>query len=43
MTLGLFLAARRGEFATTRPVLGELPGRPATPLSSFLEGVIAAG
>jgi NAD(P)H dehydrogenase (quinone) len=43
MMLGLFLAARRGEFAATSPVLGELLGRPATPLSSFLEGVAAAG
>ena len=43
MMLGLFLAARRGEFAATSPVLGELLGRPATPLGSFLEGLTAAG
>jgi NAD(P)H dehydrogenase (quinone) len=43
MMLGLFRAARRGEFAATSPVLGELLERPATPLSSFLEGVAAAG
>jgi NAD(P)H dehydrogenase (quinone) len=43
MMLGLFRAARRGEFAATSPALGELLGRPATPLGSFLEGVVAAG
>lgn len=37
MMLGMFRAARRGEFAATSPVLGELLGRPATPLSSVLE------
>jgi uncharacterized protein YbjT (DUF2867 family) len=43
MMLGMFLAARRGEFAAVSPVLGELLGRPATPLSSFLETLPAAG
>jgi NAD(P)H dehydrogenase (quinone) len=42
MLLGMFRAARRGEFSATSPALGELLGRPATPLSSFLEGVAAA-
>jgi uncharacterized protein YbjT (DUF2867 family) len=39
MMLGMFRAARRGEFSATSPILGDLLGRPATPLSSFLEGV----
>jgi NAD(P)H dehydrogenase (quinone) len=38
MMLGMFRAARRGEFSATGPALGDLLGRPATPLSSFLEG-----
>jgi NAD(P)H dehydrogenase (quinone) len=42
MMLGMFRAARRGEFSATSPALGDLLGRPATPLSSFLEGVAAA-
>ena len=42
MMLGMFRAARRGEFSATSPTLGDLLGRPATPLSSFLEGVAAA-
>ena len=42
MLLGMFRAARRGEFSATSPALGDLLGRPATPLSSFLEGVAAA-
>jgi NAD(P)H dehydrogenase (quinone) len=41
MMLGMFRAARRGEFSATSPALGDLLGRPATPLSSFLEGVAA--
>jgi NAD(P)H dehydrogenase (quinone) len=41
MLLGMFRAARRGEFAATSPVLSELIGRPATPLSASLEGVVA--
>ncbi|WIY00572.1 NAD(P)H-binding protein [Amycolatopsis mongoliensis] len=36
MLLGMFRAARRGEFATTGPDLEELLGRPATPLRSIL-------
>jgi uncharacterized protein YbjT (DUF2867 family) len=43
MLLGLFRASRRGEFAVTSPALGELIGRPATPLGSFLKGATAAG
>jgi uncharacterized protein YbjT (DUF2867 family) len=42
MMLGMFRAARRGELSATSPTLGDLLGRPATPLSSFLEGVAAA-
>jgi NAD(P)H dehydrogenase (quinone) len=42
MMLGMFRAARRGEFSATSPTLGDLLGRPAAPLSSFLEGVAAA-
>jgi len=41
MLLGMFRAARLGEFSATSPALGDLLGRPATPLSSFLEGVAA--
>jgi hypothetical protein len=37
----MFRAAWRGEFAATSPTLGDLLGRPAAPLSSFLEGVAA--
>jgi NAD(P)H dehydrogenase (quinone) len=36
MLLGMFRAARRGEFAITRPDLEELLGRPATPLAALL-------
>lgn len=36
MLLGMFRAARRGEFAATGPDLEELLGRPATPLGSLL-------
>jgi NAD(P)H dehydrogenase (quinone) len=42
MMLGMFRAARRGEFSATDPTLGDLLGRPVTPLSSFLDGVAAA-
>ena len=42
MLLGMFRAARRGEFSATSATLGDLLGRPATPLSSFLEGLAAA-
>jgi uncharacterized protein YbjT (DUF2867 family) len=41
MLVGMFRAALRGEFSATSPALGELLGRPATPLNSFLEGVAA--
>jgi len=43
MMLGLFRAARCGEFAATSAALSELIGRPATPLSEFIEGAVAAG
>jgi len=42
MLLGMFRAARQGEFSVTSPTLGDVLGRPVTPLSSFLEGVAAA-
>ena len=42
MMLGMFRAARRGEFSATSPTLGHLLGRPVMPVSSFLEGVAAA-
>ena len=42
MMLGMFRAARQGEFSATSPTLGDLLGRPARPFSSFLEGVVAA-
>jgi hypothetical protein len=38
----MFRAALRGEFSATSPALGDLLGRPATPLNSLLEGVAAA-
>ena len=41
MLLGMFRAARRGEFAATGPELEELLGRPATPVRSLLEGAVA--
>ena len=37
MLVAMFRAALRGEFSATSPTLGDLLGRPATPLSSFLE------
>ncbi|SEP15149.1 NAD(P)H-binding protein [Amycolatopsis saalfeldensis] len=40
-TLGMFRAARRGEFAATGPALGALIGHPAAPLRSLLEEVVA--
>ena len=43
MMLGLFRASRRGEFAAVSPVLGDLLGRPATPVGTFLERVTAGG
>ncbi|MFD3484256.1 NAD(P)H-binding protein [Streptomyces sp. NPDC058665] len=36
LLLGMFHASRRGEFATTGPVLTDLLGRDATPMRSFL-------
>ena len=42
-TLGLFRAARRGEFDVTDPTLEKLLGRPATPLLAILEGVVSDG
>ena len=41
--LGLFRAARRGEFAATDPTLGTLLGRPVTPLRTVLEAAVRAG
>ncbi|WP_250008825.1 SDR family oxidoreductase [Actinoplanes sp. M2I2] len=40
-TLGMFRAARRGEFAVTDPTLEKLLGRPATTVRSVLEGLAA--
>lgn len=40
MLLGMFRAARRGEFATTGPELEEILRRPATPLRALLEGAV---
>ena len=39
MLLGMFLASRRGEFATTDPALEDLIGRTPTPVRDVLEGV----
>ena len=40
-SLGIFRASRAGEFDVTDPTLQQLLGRPATPLRSFLERVVA--
>jgi NAD(P)H dehydrogenase (quinone) len=40
MLLGMFLAARRGEFATTAPDLEDLLGRPAIPARQVLETAV---
>jgi uncharacterized protein YbjT (DUF2867 family) len=40
MLLGMFAAARNGEFATTGPTLESLLGRAATPLRSILQEVV---
>lgn len=40
MLLGMFQAARRGEFATTGPELENLLQRPAAPVRSILEGAV---
>ena len=42
-SLGIFRAARRGEFAATDPALEQLIGRPATPLRDVLAAVVAGG
>jgi uncharacterized protein YbjT (DUF2867 family) len=42
MMLGLFRAARRGEFAATGPALGDLLGRPATSVDTVLRDVVRA-
>jgi len=39
MLLGMFLASRRGEFATTDPALEDLLGRTPRPVRDVLEGV----
>jgi NAD(P)H dehydrogenase (quinone) len=39
LSLGIFRAARRGEFATTGPELKNLIGHPATPIRTPLEAV----
>jgi uncharacterized protein YbjT (DUF2867 family) len=40
LLLGMFRAARRGEFATTGPDLENLLGRPATPVRAILEETV---
>jgi len=42
MLVGLFQASRKGEFAEAGPVLGELIGRPPTPLRDVLREALAA-
>ncbi len=41
-SLGMFQAARRGEFAVTDPTLERIIGRPATPARTVLQGLIDA-
>ena len=41
-SLGMFLAARRGEFAATSPALGTLIGRTPTPVRAVLEELVSA-
>jgi uncharacterized protein YbjT (DUF2867 family) len=41
--LGMFRAARRGEFAVTDPTLESVIGRPATTVRSMLEGMLSPG
>ncbi len=41
MLLGLFAAARLGQFARVDPTLGELIGRPPTPLREVLEETLS--
>lgn len=40
-TLGMFRAARRGEFAVTAPTLETILGRPATPVRAVLEATLS--
>ncbi|MEU4242325.1 NAD(P)H-binding protein [Actinoplanes sp. NPDC026619] len=40
-TLGMFRAARRGEFAVTDPTIEKVIGRPATPTRDFIERFVA--
>lgn len=40
-TLGMFKAARRGEFAVTDPTMARLLGRPATPVRAVLQALVA--
>jgi NAD(P)H dehydrogenase (quinone) len=42
-TLGLYRAARAGEFAVTDPALEQLIGHPPTPVRAVLEGIAARG
>jgi NAD(P)H dehydrogenase (quinone) len=42
-TLGMYRAARRGEFAVTDPTLEAVTGRSATPVASVLAGIVAPG
>jgi len=42
MLIGMFRAARRGEFAATGPALAELLGHPATPVRTVLAEVVAS-
>jgi NAD(P)H dehydrogenase (quinone) len=42
MFLGMFRAARRGEFAATDPTLEQLLGRPPQSIRTVLDGVVAA-
>ncbi len=41
-TLGMFRAARRGEFAVSDPTLETLLGRPATPVRASIEAIVLA-
>lgn len=40
MLIGLFEAARRGEFVAADPVLEELLGRPTQSIRSVLQGIV---
>jgi hypothetical protein len=42
MMLSIYLASRRGEFASTDPTLERVLGRPAQTIQAFLKGVIPA-